>query len=137
MEHEVLKAVPHRLALKQFVLYALIGGLVLIFGKTLLFPWIKEYLSVSDKAELLFRFKIVMLGWSILILSAAAYVAFVAVRIIKSKRFPLPGAQVWCDTPIVRGGRALLRGWFLGFGALFLLGCALYAAYIPYIYPRP
>ena len=137
MEPEILKAIPRRLAIKQFMLYVLIGGLALSFGKTLLFPWIKDYLSVSDKVETLFRFKIVMLGWGIVIISAAVYLAFVAGRIIKSKQLPPPGAQVWRDTPIVRGRRALLHGWFLGFGALFLLGCAIYAAYIPYIFPKP
>lgn len=132
MEHEVLKAMPRPLALKRFVLYALVGGLMLVLGKTYLFPWIKEYLSINDKAELFFRFKVVMFGWSALILSGAIYLAVVAVRIINLKQFPLPSARVWRDTPIVRGGKALLWGWVLGGGALFLLGCAILVAYLPY-----
>lgn len=44
--------------------------------------------------------------------------SMVRLRIINLKQFPLPGARVWRDTPIVRSGKARLDGWVLGYGVL-------------------
>jgi hypothetical protein len=133
MEPEVIKAIPRPLAIKWLVFYLLVGGLLVLFGNTLLFPWVKDYLLVSDKVDAFFRFKVVMFGLGASLLPFVAYSALQAWRIIKSQQFPLPGAQVLRDTPIVRGRKALFRGWGLMFCALGLLACAIYVAYIPYM----
>lgn len=133
MEPEVLKAIPKATAIKRLAFYLLSGGLLVWLGNEFLFPWLKEYLSVGDKAEALFRFKIVMAGLGISMLPFAAYLALLAWRIVKSRQFPPPGTQVLRDTPIVRGRKVLIRGGWLVFCTLWLLACAIYAAYIPYM----
>jgi hypothetical protein len=61
----------------------------------------------------------------------AAYFALLAARIIRSGQFPYPGMKVWRDTTVVRGRKALARGWGIAFCAICLFGLAVYAAYIP------
>ncbi len=61
----------------------------------------------------------------------AAYFACLAARILRSGQFPYPGATVWRDTPIVRGTRALVRGWVIALFSVGFLGLAVYAVYMP------
>jgi len=131
-EPEVLKAMPRPAAIRRIVLYIVIGSVVAFLGKVVFFPWLKGYVSVNDRVEALYRFKIVMFGFGASLLPVVIYLALLAVRIIKSRQFPPPGTQVLRDTPIVLGKKALIRGLAIGLCAVWLLGCAIFSAVIPY-----
>jgi hypothetical protein len=131
-EREVLKAMPRPAAIRRIVLYVVIGSAIAFLAKVVFLPWLKGYVSVNDRVEALYRFKIVMFGFGALLLPVVIYLALFAVRIIKSRQFPPPGTQVLRDTPIVRGKKALIRGFVMGLCAVWLLGCAIFAAVIPY-----
>jgi hypothetical protein len=131
-EPEVLKAMPRPAAIRRMVLYVVIGSAIAFLAKVVVLPWLKGYVSVNDSVEALHRFKIVMFGFGASLLPVVIYLALFAVRIIKSRQFPPPGAQVLRDTPIVRGRRALIRGLAMGLCAVWLLGCAIFSAVIPY-----
>ena len=131
-EPEVLKAMPRPAAIRRIVLYIVIGSVIALSAKLVFFPWLKGYVSISDRVEALHRFKIVMFGFGAALLPVVIYLALYAVRIIKSRQFPPPGTQVLRDTPVVRGKKALIRGLGIGLCAAWLLGCAIFAAVIPY-----
>jgi hypothetical protein len=132
MEPEIIKAMPRSLAFRWVAFYATAGLAIIALGEWFLFPGIREYLYVSDKALALYRFKVVMVGMGVSLLPVVAYFLWLASRIIKSAQFPHPGAKVFHDTRVVRGRMAIVRGWVLALCALFLLGCAIYAAYLPF-----
>ena len=134
-EPEVLKAMPRPAAIRRIVLYAVIGSVIAFSAKIVILPWLKGYVSVNDRVEALYRFKIVMFGFGASLLPVVIYLALLAARIIKSRQFPPPGTQVLRDTPIVRGKKALIRGWAMGLCAVWLLGCAIFSAVIPYTLP--
>ena len=62
-EPEVLKAMPRPAAIKRVVLFVVIGSVIAFLGKGVLLPWLKGYVSVNDRVEALYRFKIVMFGF--------------------------------------------------------------------------
>jgi hypothetical protein len=99
--------------------------------KTVIGPELHAYLSVKDPVEAFRRFQWVMIAIGAGLVPFAAYFALFAARIIRSRQFPDPGMKVRRDTRIVRGRRALVRGWTIAFLAVLLLGLAVYAAYIP------
>jgi hypothetical protein len=131
-EAEVLKAMPRPAAIRRMVLYVVIGSAIALLAKVVVLPWLRGYVSVNERVEALYRFKIVMFGFGASLLPVVIYLALLAVRIIKSRQFPPPGTQVLRDTPIVRGRKALIRGFVIGLCAVWLLGCAIFAAVIPY-----
>jgi hypothetical protein len=133
MEPEVLKAMPTPAAIRRIVLCVTIGLVVIFLGKVVFLPWLKDYVSVEDRVEALFRFKIVMFGIGASLLPVVTYLSLLAVRIIRSRQFPPPGARVLRDTPIVRGKKAVIRGLGIGLCAVWLLGCAIFSAVIPYM----
>lgn len=133
MKMEYIKAMPASLAIRRMVSYVLIASCFTLVSKLFLFPWIKNFVSISNRAEALLRFKLVMFGVGVLILLPAFYSSVLAIRILKAKQFPLPGAQVFRDTPITRGKGALVRGWILAGCSVIMFCCALYAACFPYI----
>ena len=133
MEPQILKAMPRQLAIKWMALYGAIGLVVVLFSQALLFPWVKEYLSVKDQALALFRFKVVMCGFGAGLLPPVVYMFWVSHRILTSRQFPHPGEKVFRDTPIVHGSKALFRGLILGLCALVILGCAIFMAYLPFL----
>lgn len=132
MEPEVLKAMPKAAAIRRIVLYVAIASMAAFLGKVVFLPWLKAYLSVEDRVEALFRFKIAMSGIGASLLPVVIYLSLLAVRIIRSRQFPPPGTRVLRDTPIVRGKKALIRGFFIGLCAVWILGCAIFSAVIPY-----
>jgi hypothetical protein len=132
MEPEVLKAMPRPAAMRQIVLYFTIASAAAFLGKVAFLPWLKDYLSVRDRVEALFRLKIAMFGLGASLLPIVIYLSLLAVRIIRSRQFPPPGTRVLRDTPIVRGKKALIRGLGLGLCAVWILGCAIFSAVIPY-----
>ncbi|HVY24855.1 MAG TPA: hypothetical protein VG962_16030 [Steroidobacteraceae bacterium] len=131
MEPEILKAMSKPEASKRIALYVMIGMIVVLLGKTVLFPSIKLYLSVHDKTEAFSRFKTVMYWMSAALLPVVIYLSSIAVRIIKARQFPYPGAKVFRDTEIVRGKHAIIKGVFVALAAVWVLGCAIYAAVLP------
>jgi len=134
-EPEVLKAMPRPAAIRRIVLYVVIGSVIAFSAKIVFLPWLKGYVSVNDRVEALYRFKIVMFGFGASLLPVVIYLALLAARIIKSRQFPPPGTQVLRDTPITRGKKALIRGWVIGLCAVWLLACAIFSAVIPYTLP--
>jgi hypothetical protein len=131
MEVEVMKGIPRASRIKWVIAFVGIGIVLTLTWKTVLGPELRSYLSVKYPAEAFRRFQWVMIGIGIGLVPFAVYFALFAARIIRSGQFPYPGATVWRDMPIVRGTRALVRGWAIAFCAVFLLGLAVYAAYIP------
>jgi hypothetical protein len=131
-EPEVLKAMPRPAAIRRIVLYVVIGSVIAFLAKLVFLPWLKGYISVNDRVEALYRFKIVMFGFGASLLPVVIYLALLALRIIKSRQFPPPGTQVLRDTPVVRGRKALIRGLAMGLCAAWLLACAIFSAVIPY-----
>ena len=131
MESEILKAMSKQEASKRIAVYVMTGMIVILLGKSVIFPWVKLYLSVHDKAEAFSRFKTVMYWMSAALLPIVIYLASVAVRIIKARQFPYPGAKVFRDTEIVRGKHAIIKGAFVALAAVWVLGCAVYAAVFP------
>jgi hypothetical protein len=128
---EIVKGIPRA---SRFKLVALTAATVLALswiGKTLIGPTLHAYLSVRDPVEAFRRFQWVMCAIGASLVPIAVYFALVAARIIRSVQFPYPGMKVWRDTRIVRGRTALVRGWTIAFLAVFILGLAVYAAYIP------
>jgi hypothetical protein len=131
MEAEIVKGIP-RASRFKLVAFLVVTVLVLSWiGKNFVGPALRAYLSVADPVEAYRRFQWVMIGIGAGLVPFATYFALFAARIIRSRQFPYPGAKVWRDTPIVRGTRALVRGWTIAFLAVLLLGLAGYAAYIP------
>jgi hypothetical protein len=131
-EAEVLKAMPRPAAVRRIVLYVVVGSVIAFLAKVVVLPWLKGYVSVNDRVEALYRFKIVMFGFGALLLPVVIYLALLALRIVESRQFPPPGTQVLRDTRIVRGRKALIRGLAMGLCAVWLLGCAIFSAIIPY-----
>ena len=131
MEVEAVKGIPRA---SRFKLVALLVITVLVLswiGKIFVGPELRVYLSIREPVEAFRRFRWVMIGIGAGLVPFAAYLAIIAARIIRSGQYPYPGMKVWRDTRIVRGTRALVRGWTMAFLALGLLGLAGYAAYIP------
>jgi hypothetical protein len=58
MEPEVLKAMPRPAAIRRIVLYVAIALVAAFSSKVVFLPWLKDYLSITDEVEALFRFKI-------------------------------------------------------------------------------
>jgi hypothetical protein len=133
MEVEIMKATPRASRLKWLAFFVTTVLALSWVGKTYVGPELRAYLSVKDPVEAFRRFQWVMIAIGAGLVPFAAYFALFAARIIRSRQFPYPGAKVWRDTPIVRGTRALVRGWTIAFLAVLLLGLAVYAAYIPTI----
>jgi hypothetical protein len=131
MEVEVMKAIPRASRLKWAAFFAATVLALNWVGRTYVGPELRAYLSVNDPVEAFRRFQWVMIAIGAGLVPFATYFALFAARIIRSRQFPYPGAKVWRDTPIVRGTRALVRGWTIAFLAVLLLGLAVYAAYIP------
>jgi hypothetical protein len=131
MEQEVMKAIPRASRIKWVVAFVGIGIVMTWAWKAIVGPELRVYLSVRDPVEAFRRFQWVMFGIGASLVPFAVYIALFAARIIRSRQFPYPGAIVWRDTRIVRGTRALVRGWTMAFLAALLLGMAIYAAYIP------
>ena len=132
MEPEVLKAMPRPAAIRRIVIYVAIASVAAFLGKVVFLPWLKDYLSVTDRVEALFRVKVAMFGIGASLLPVVIYLSLLAVRIIRSRQFPPPGTRVLRDTPIVRGRKALIRGWGIALCAVWILGCAIFSAVIPY-----
>jgi hypothetical protein len=128
---EIVKAIPLASRIKWVTFFVALGLALTWAGKTVVGPELRAYLSGRNPVEAFRRFQWVMIGVGASLVPFAVYFAWFAARIIRSGQFPHPGATVWRDTPVVRGGRALARGWALAFCALVLLGLAVYAAYIP------
>jgi hypothetical protein len=131
MEGEIVKAISRASRLK-WIAFLVTTVLALSWvGKTYVGPELRAYLSVSDPVEAFRRFQLLMIGIGASLAPFAAYFAMVGARIIRSGQFPYTGMKVWRDTQVVRGTRALVRGWTFALLAAFLLGLAVYAAYIP------
>jgi hypothetical protein len=129
---EIMKGVPRGSRIKWVAVCIAIGLVLSWIGKAYVGPELRSYLSVKDPAEAFRRFQWLMIVIGAGLVLFAAYFALFAARIIRSRQFPYPGATDWRGTPIVRGTRAaLVRGWAIAFLAVFLLGLAVYAAYIP------
>jgi len=129
---EVVKAIPRSEKIKQVIIAIAVVLLVNFIAKRALWPAVHRYLESRDPVEAMRRFKLFMLIFGLCLLPLALYFAVLAGRILRSRQFPYPGATVWRDTRIVRGRRALIRGWGLAVCALAFVGMAIFAAYIPY-----
>jgi hypothetical protein len=131
MEVEIMKGIPRASRIKRVALYVAVGLTVGWVTKTIVAPELQTYLSIKDPVEGFRRFRWVMIGIGASLIPVAVYLAILAARIIRSGQFPYPGMKLLRDTKIVRGTRALVRGWMLAFCALSFLGLAVYAACIP------
>ena len=131
-EQEILKAIPRRKVIAQFILMLAGGGLLVVLNKLLFMPWLKAYLSVGDRVEALHRLAVVLGSVVAVMLGLALWAALLARRIFVSGQFPAPGTRVWRDTPIVRGRAARARAWVLTICALLAFVCAILAAWLPY-----
>ncbi len=133
MPPEILRAAPQTVRLKQAALYLALGGVAVVIGDVFFFPWVRTYLAVSDKAIALARFKEMTLGLGASMAIVAVCFAIVSARVFIARQWPLPGATVWRDTPVVRGSGARLRAVMFALLALLFLGLGIYAARIPYL----
>jgi hypothetical protein len=131
MEVEIMKGIPRASRIKRVALYVAVGLALGWVTKTIVAPQLQTYLSIKDPVEGFRRFRWVMIGIGASLIPVAVYFAILAARIIRSGQFPYPGMKLLRDTKIVRGTRALVRGWMFAFCALSFLGLAVYAAYIP------
>jgi hypothetical protein len=131
MEGEVIKAIPRASRIMWVITLVSIGIVMSWVWKTVIARQLHAYLSVKDPVEAFRRFQWVMIGIGAVLVLFAAYFALFAARIIRSGQFPYPGMKVWRDTTVVRGRRALVRGWGIAFCAIWLFGLAVYAAYVP------
>jgi hypothetical protein len=127
-----MEAIPRSAVIKRIGIYVGIGVLLGGGGHWVLRPAVLRYLAVNSGAEFLRRSQWLALGFGVCELPIALYLAGIAVRIIRSRQSPYPGAKVWRDTPIVRGREALVRGWGVAAGAACVLGTAVFVAYIPH-----
>lgn len=121
---------PREARLKRLLILA-VAAAALAVAREPLFSLIRDYLAVADRAEAVFRFRVVMAGFGLSLLPAVAYFAAQAYGIAASGRFPPPGTRVWRDTPVVRGRAASLRAGGAAILAAALLGCAIYAQFLP------
>jgi hypothetical protein len=119
---EIIKAIPRASRLKRAAFFATTVLALNWVGKTYVGPELRAYLSVNDPVEAFRRFQWVMIAIGVGLVSFVAYFSLFAARIIRSRQFPYPGAKVWRDTPIVRGTRALVRGWMIAFLPCFSWG---------------
>lgn len=123
MDVEVVRAPPRRLVLVRLGAMVAIGAVVVLLGKGYFFPWLREYLAVADdRAEAMYRFKLVMLGAGTVVLAIAAWAGWLGIRVLQQGRWPLEGSFVVRDTPVRRGRRARARG------ILFVVLAVLFAA---------
>jgi hypothetical protein len=114
-----------------------IGAAIVLLANAYFFPWMSRYLAGgANRAEALYRFKIVMLGAGVFVLGIAAYAGWLGVRVIQQGQWPLPGSFVLRDTPVRRGLWVRVRGITLVvLAALFAID-AIGLAVFPYYLPR-
>src|ERR1700730_1638195 len=122
MEVEIMKGIPRPSRIKRVALYVAVGLALGWVTKTIVAPELHTYLSIKDPVEGFRRFRWVMIGIGASLIPVAVYFAILAARIIRSGQFPYPGMKLLRDTQIVRGTRALVRGWMFAFCALSFLG---------------
>jgi hypothetical protein len=127
-----MRAIPRSAVIKRIVIYTGIGVLLAWGGNSFLRPAIIRYLAVDNEEEFFRRVQLLAIGFGVCELPIVLYLAVLAVRVIRSRQCPYPGAKVWRDTPIVRGTEALVRGWGAAVGAACVLGAAIFVAYIPH-----
>lgn len=136
MTPEVVRAPPLRIALAKLAAMIVVGAAMVLFAKACLSPWVTGYLGgAANRAEALYRFKIVMLGAGVFVLGIAAYAGWLGIRVMQQGQWPLPGSFVVRDTPVRHGRWVRARGIMLVVPAALLVADAVGLAVFPYFLP--
>lgn len=130
MERDVIKAMPRARAI-WLVCLGIIAGAAVVGSKGFLFAYLANYLSVADRDEALFRFRVVMAGLGLTLVPPTVYCGVLAYRVTALRQFPLPGTQVWRNTPVVRGRLPLARAALFALLAAVMACAAIYLQFIP------
>jgi hypothetical protein len=101
----------------------LFGLLVAIAGELVLLPRVRAYLDAATRADALERVETVLFPVAGLLMLGSIYTIVLGMRILRARRWPLPGAFVLRDTPVSTGIAARLRG-----ASLLAMGALLAAA---------
>jgi len=131
MSNQILRAPPFKQRVTKLALWIVIGATVVAAAEFWFFPWLRVWLSVKDEAELLFRLRVVFGGLALGIFAAAAYVFHTGRRVLRTGQWPLPGAFVLRDTPLVTGRGVRWRGWGMIAWAVLAAALAVFAALMP------
>ena len=118
-----LKARLRRVAWQVALAATVVAGYRLLFD-----PWFHHYLVDGSKAETVARLRSVFLGLSAFLVIVSALGLWQALRVAKHGQWPLPGAFVFKETPIQRGGWLRLRLIGMVMTSLLALALAVYAA---------
>lgn len=131
MSKQFLHAPPLRQRIARLTLWFGIAAAVVTAAEFWFFPWLRVWLSVKGEAELLFRLRVVFGGLALGVFAAAAYVFRTAGGCCTRARWPLPGAFVLRDTPVVTGRSVQWRGWAMIVWAALAAVLAVFAALMP------
>jgi hypothetical protein len=131
MTAPILRAPPLKQRLTKLAMWIGAGVAFVAATEYWLFPWLRVWLSVKDEAELLFRLRVVFGGLALGILAAAMYALHTGMRVLRAGQWPLPGAFVLRDTPVVTGRSVQWRGWGMIVWAAFAAALAVFAALMP------
>ena len=118
---------------KVLVVCAIIGLLgAIIIG--LVLPKAQQYLQGFDLGTTLRVAKVATVVLFLSIIPLALYLLLQGRRVLKSERFPPPGAKVIRDTKLMKGNEARIRGRLLICLSIVLIALALFGAlYVPHI----
>lgn len=131
MTVQILRAPPLKQRLTKLALWIGAGAAFVAATEYWLFPWLRVWLSVKDEADLLFRLRVVFGGLALGILAAAVYAFDTGRRVLRAGQWPLPGAFVLRDTPVVTGRGVRWRGWGMIVWAALAAVLAVFAALLP------
>lgn len=124
----ILRAPPLRRRIVKLGILFGIAGLAIAFAEFGFFPWLREYLAVTDAGDLHSRLRIVFAGLSLSILAAAAWAFHLGMRVLKFGQWPLPGAFVLRDTPVSTARRARIMAWAMIAWAVRVAALGVFAA---------
>ena len=127
----ILRAPPLRQRIVKLGILFGIAGVAIAVAEFRFFPWLREYLAVTDAGELHSRLRIVFAGLSLSILAAAAWAFHLGMRVLKIGQWPLPGAFVLRDTPVSTGRRARIMAWAMIVWAVCVAALGVFAALLP------
>ena len=127
----ILHAPPLGQRLAGLALWLGIAAALVVAAEFWFFPWLRGWLAVKDEAELLFRLRVVFGGLSLCIFAAAAYAFHFGRRVLRAGQWPLPGAFVLHDTPVITGRGVKWRAWGMIVWAGLAAALAVFAALMP------
>jgi hypothetical protein len=134
MKPEIVKADPKQRRLALAILAAgVVAGIVSLWGSQRYLDGIRQ-LSEHEPQEA-FRKAVSLLKTAAILIALwtaafSVYLARIAQRTLRARRFPPPGLRLWAAAPLLDGAAAARRGTVILILALVLGLCGLAAAYL-------